>query len=366
MKSFIFLMSLIILPRITILCITILCITTACYKSDPISIGGKTRIFQLQNINTFYTDTLNLYGEYLGYVHDSSYVVINETLIILSKNCLSWTQSRIQIVVPLLPKQSNIYVVVNGTKIFYDDENYYQNIFVLPYPPFSYVPIPAGNFDMGSNEFDISNEQPIHNVILTKSIYVSIYEVNQRLYSVVMNENPSSIQYNDYPVYNVSWLDAIKFCNKLSLLDGLDCVYDIIDFTENVYFNTTANGWRLPTEAEWEYFTDLKISNENELLEYAWFSNNSTLNPHSVGLLKPNRFGLYDVLGNVWEWCWDWYKEDYYSISPLINPTGPLTGTERIIRGGSCDDGKLYVRKEYRTSYKDNDKIGFRIIKNEE
>ena len=344
--------------------ITIFFIVTACYESDPIIISGKTQIFKLQDTITYYTDTLTLFGENLGTIQDSSYIIINDTIQIKSADCFTWTQSKIQIIVPSLPMESTIYVVVSGKKVYYDTANYYQNLIVLPYPPFNYISVPSNNFYMGSKEFGIVNEQPVHNVVLTKSIYVSTNEITQQLYFAVMNENPSTIQYSDYPVYDVTWLAAIKFCNKLSLLDELDSVYTIIDSTNYISFDTTANGWRLPTEAEWEYFTDLQINNENELLEYAWFSNNSTLNPHSVGLLRPNRFGLYDVLGNVWEWCWDWYREDYYSVSPTVDPTGPINGTERVIRGGSCNDGKIIVRKEYRATNKNDTKIGFRIVRN--
>ncbi len=349
-----------------IVVIAICIIFSACYESEPIIIGGKTRIFKLQDTITFYSDTLTLYGENLGKATNLSYIVINDIDTIKSDNCINWTQSKIQFVVPSLPLKSTIYVVVADKKIYYDAQNYYQNLIVLPYPAFDYVLIPVGSFDMGSDEFGIPNEQPIHNVMLTKDIYVSTCEVNQRLYSLIMQENPSTIKYNNYPVYNVSWLDAIRFCNKLSLLDGLKPVYEIINSTNYVSFDIDANGWRLPTEAEWEYFADISVDNEKQLLEYAWFYTNSTLNPHSVGKLKANKYSLYDILGNVWEWCWDYYREDYYSISPLVNPTGPTEsiGAGRVIRGGSCDDGKILVRKEYRTTNKSNEKIGFRIVKN--
>ena len=348
-----------------ILLIILCCITYSCYESEPIVLGGKTRIFKLQDTITFCTDTFTLYGEHLGIVQDSSYIIINDSLRIESKECVTWMQSKIQIVIPLLPKYSTIYVVVNGKKVLYNNENYYQNIIVLPYPSFNSVLIPAGEFDMGSSEFEIANEQPIHKVILTKSFIASVCEINQRLYSAVMKDNPSFLKYNDYPVYNVTWLDAIKFCNRLSLMDSLEPVYEIIGDSNNVIFNQEASGWRLPTEAEWEYFADIKINNENTLLEYAWFSNNSSLNPHSIGTKKANKYGLYDVLGNVWEWCWDWFKEDYYNVSQMVNPVGPINATEsRVIRGGSCDNGKVIVRKEYRGIYDNEAKIGFRIVRN--
>jgi hypothetical protein len=335
-----------------------------CSESEPINIGGKPRIFQLENPNTFYTDTLFIYGENLGVMHDSTYLVINDTLRIFSFDCLRWTNSRIDLIVPKLPAQSNFYVVINGQRITVNNNNYYQNINVLPYPPFATVLINRGSFEMGSEEFGIANEMPIHTVQLTRDIWVSTYEVTQRLYSVIMGVNPSEIKGNDLPVYNVSWLDAINFCNKLSEEDGLTQVYTILP-NGFVSFDTDANGWRLPTEAEWEYFSQVDINNDfgnDDLSKFAWFANNSGGQPHTVGKLQPNSFGLYDVLGNVWEWCWDFYRSDYYSISPLVNPTGPQDGTVRVKRGGSYKDGRLLVRTQNRTT-SENPKVGFRVVR---
>jgi hypothetical protein len=336
-----------------------------CSESEPIKIGGKPKIYQLENPNTFFTDTLSIYGENLGLMQDSSYLMINDTLRISSYDCLKWTNSRIDLIVPKLPMQSTFYVVVDAQKIMIDKDNYYQNITVSPYPPFSTVLINSGSFEMGSAEFGIADEMPVHLVQLTRNILVATCQITQRLYSTIMDENPSEIKGNDLPVYNVSWLDAIIFCNKLSEEDGLKQVYTILP-NDFVSFDTDANGWRLPTEAEWEYFSQVDISNDfgnDELSKFAWFANNSGLQPHAVGKLQPNSFGLYDVLGNVWEWCWDYYRADYYSISPLVNPLGPQNGTVRVMRGGSCDDGKILVRTQSRTTPSQKTKIGFRIVR---
>jgi len=338
-----------------------------CSNSEPIKIGGEPQIYQLENPNTFYTDTLSIYGENLGRMQNSSYLVINETLQISSFNCLKWTNSKIDFIVPKLPKNSTFYVVVNAQKVMVNKTNYYQNINVLPTPSFATVLINSGVFEMGSEEFGIPDESPVHTVQITKSIYVLECEVTQRLYSVIMDENPSEIKGNDLPVYNVSWLDAIKFCNKLSDENDLKQVYTITGNDLYVSFDTLANGWRLPTEAEWEYFSQIHIGNDfsNEALgKFAWFSNNSVLQPHTVGKLQANSFGLYDILGNVWEWCWDYYNADYYSISPLVNPIGPQNGTVRVRRGGSCDNGKLLVRTHCRFTSATNPKTGFRIVRN--
>ena len=341
-------------------------ILLGCRESEPIKIGGNPKIYQLENNNTFYTDTLSIYGENLGMMQDFNYLVINDTLQISSFDCLRWTNSKIDLIVPKLPAQSTIYVVVESQKVMLNENDFEQNIYVLPYPPFVAVLINGGSFEMGSEEFGIPDELPVHTVQLTKDFWASTCEITQRLYSIIMDENPSEIKGNDLPVYDVSWLDAIKFCNKLSDEDGLQQVYTIIE-NDNVSFDTDAKGWRLPTEAEWEYFSQVRTSDFNDemLGKFAWFAYNSGLQPHNVGKLQANSFGLYDVLGNVWEWCWDYYHSDYYSISPQVNPLGPQNGTARVKRGGSCDDGKLLVRTHCRSTSASNPKIGFRIVRND-
>lgn len=339
---------------------------TACYESEPVTNSGEPLLFKLQDSNTWYADTLTLYGENLGLPADSSYLVLNDTTIIQSKDCLRWTASKIEFIVPKLPSESTIYVVVNGNTVFYDSVSYYQQLSVTAFPAFDYAFVPVGNFNMGSDEFTLSDEKPIHNVLLNASLYVSCYEVSQHLYSTMMGNNPSDLKHGSYPVYNVTWIDAIRFCNTLSLAAGLAPAYTIIESSLYVSFDTTANGWRLPTEAEWEYFSAITLNTDTDINDYAWFASNSSSSPKTTGLLKPNSFGLYDVLGNVWEWCWDYYAARYYDISPVVNPLGPATGENRVIRGGSCDDGKVIIRNQYRagclTINKDT-KIGFRIVR---
>lgn len=194
--------------------------------------------------------------------------------------------------------------MVATQKVPYDGKHYKQQLHVAPYPPFGYALIPAGRFNMGSTAFAISDEHPVHEVQIATSLYVGTCEVTQCLYSVLMDANPSDIKHENYPVYNVSWLDAIRFCNALSLAAGLVPVYTIIESPFYVSFNASADGWRLPTEAEWEYFSAIDDAFlESSFPSYAWFSGNSGLSPKTVGLLAPNSFGLHDVLGNVWEWC---------------------------------------------------------------
>lgn len=349
---------------LSLLSLIIFIFILSCADSNPVTLGGDPKIYKLQDSNTYFTDTISIYGENLGKSRDSSYLVFNDTFRISSLNCLKWTNSNIQFVVPKLPFASKFFVVIDGKKLFFAADKYYHNLNINPYPPISLILVPSGSFKMGTEQFGIKNEAPVHSVQLTQSFYVSKYEITQRLYNLVIGNNPSDVTGNEFPVYNITWLEAIKFCNILSKIDGLDTVYTITSNNNYVSFDTTANGWRLPTEAEWEYFAQINLNDSDSLNYFAWFSINSGLQVHNVGKLMPNSLGLYDVLGNVWEWCWDYYKDDYYSISPVVNPTGPLSGTERVMRGGSYQDSKLFVRTHCRAANTAKPKVGFRVVKN--
>ncbi|MDR0926377.1 MAG: formylglycine-generating enzyme family protein [Ignavibacteria bacterium] len=349
------------------LSLTLLLSLTACYESELPDFGGEPIIYKIQDTVTCYMDVFAIYGENLVGSGDSNYVVFNDTLRLYSSECEQWTQSKITLVMPKLPYNSTVYVVVNGKKVYYDkNSHYYQNILVNPYPEFATASIPAGTYNMGCADFGIANEMPVHKVILTRNLLVSTCEVTQRLYRTLMNANPSDEIDDTLPVYNVEWLDAVRFCNKLSIADGLQAVYTIIDSPLYVSYDATAKGWRLPTEAEWEYFSqmDSEDNTDNAIGNVAWYSYNSGLIPHSCGQLNPNKYGLYDVLGNVWEWCWDYYDANYYGISPQTNPMGAMVSDSRVYRGGSVDDAKLLVRPTCRISTNEAPKIGIRIVRN--
>ena len=177
---------------------------------------------------------------------------------------------------------------------------------------------------------------------------MSIYEITQWQYESIIGLNPSKEEGvgPEYPVYYVSWCGAVKFCNRLSEQMGYEKCYTESGDWECDF---SKNGYRLPTEAEWEYacragtdtyfytgnvlsYSDGKTSTDLDKAEL-YGSNRSNL--HRVGRKEPNAFGLYDMHGNVCEWCNDWYGESYYSSSPSNNPTGPNSGSERVDRGGS-------------------------------
>ena len=254
--------------------------------------------------------------------------------------------------------------------------------------------VKGGTFTMGDIWGDgDGDEKPIHRVTLKvpdytqipieelingiisnpplKDFYLGIYEVTQRLYQQVMGSNPSYFEGEDLPVESVTWYDAIDFCNKLGESEGLIPCYTING--TSVICNFSANGYRLPTEAEWEYAArsggrdDRKLSgtnNEYDLGSYAWYDENSENKTHPVGYKRPNDLGLYDMSGNVWEWCWDWYHN--YSSSSLCDPTGPATGKSRVLRGGSWNYYSYGCRAAGRSNsdptYRDNG-LGFRVLR---
>jgi formylglycine-generating enzyme required for sulfatase activity len=204
------------------------------------------------------------------------------------------------------------------------------------------VLIPAGEFLMGSPPSDddaLPPEKPQHRVRITWPFYLGVHEVTQGQYRAVMGQDPSHFKgSDDLPVESISWDDAIAFCNKLSEREGLKPCYP-----SGAGAQSGGTGYRLPTEAEWEYacragsktrygFGDTAA----RLGEFAWCRDNSDGKTHPVGQKLPNDWGLYDMRGNVGEWCGDWYEEGYYRNSPGADPLGPSLGTARVFRGLGC------------------------------
>jgi len=183
--------------------------------------------------------------------------------------------------------------------------------------------VKGGKFRMGSNRGG-HDEMPIHEVVLN-DFYIGKYEVTQAQWYSVLDKDPSQRYFagcDSCPVERVTWNHVIEFIKKLNEKTGLN--------------------YRLPTEAEWEYAArggpmshGYKYSGGNLLDSVAWYDANSGNEAHQIGMKKPNELGIYDMSGNVYEWCSDLYSEDYYHMSEENNPPGPAEGTERVIRGGS-------------------------------
>jgi formylglycine-generating enzyme required for sulfatase activity len=251
-----------------------------------------------------------------------------------SKNGNSYLQNRVEKFVDSLSENINNPVVHTPKIVSADDM----------------VLIPAGEFIMGTDRSPShTNEEPTHTVYLD-AYYIDKYEVTQRQYKEVMGENPSVWIGSDMPVEVVSWFDAKEYCEKV--------------------------GKRLPTEAEWEKAAKggrddiwAGTTDRENLGEYAWHNINARQKAHPVGQKKPNGYGIYDMSGNLYEWVSDWYKGQYYNISPKKNPTGPEEGLQRVLRGGSWDNHWYGIRTTRRIAQEPSMKTtyyGFRCAKSAE
>ena len=237
------------------------------------------------------------------------------------------------------------------------------------------VEIPAGKFLMGSSEDEQDRlpDEQLHDVTLAAFRMAATAVTREQYQSVMGIDSALEMENPKHPVTDVSWFDAITFCNRASKAKGLDPSYQIIG--RYVRWNPSANGYRLPTEAEWEYAARAGNQTrwfygdeEQHLGEYAWFEANSYGQCHPVGELKPNAWGLYDMHGNVWEWCWDVYGS--YPRLATQNPRGPgswffPTSKYRVLRGGSFQRAPGNLRSAHRDRSEPNFRfrlIGFRCV----
>jgi formylglycine-generating enzyme required for sulfatase activity len=242
------------------------------------------------------------------------------------------------------------------------------------------VRINGGTFMMGSpaSEPDRSDDEVQH-IVTVSSFYMGKYEVTQREWREVMGSSPSRFRGDDLPVECVSWYDAVEYCNKRSQREGLAAAYSI--YGTNVTWNKNANGYRLPTEAEWEYacragtITPFSTGN-NITTSQANYNGNYPYNGNTkgtyrekttpVGSFVPNAWGLYDMQGNVSEWCWDWYG--HYARGAQTDPMGARSLPFRVHRGGAWNDVARRLRSACRFSSIPDSRVyyvGFRLARSE-
>ena len=189
------------------------------------------------------------------------------------------------------------------------------------------------------------NEKPAHSVTLS-GYYIGKYEVTQKQWVEIMGSNPSYRKGDNLPVEYVGWNEVHEFISRLNAKTG--------------------KNYRLPTEAEWELAAHggnssrgYKYSGSNNIDAVAWYVGYSQI--HTVGTKSPNELGIYDMSGNVWEWCSDWYGKNYYNNSPSSNPKGPSSGASRVLRGGRCSNNASDCRVSNRSSSSTMDPSGFRL-----
>ncbi|WP_420209266.1 formylglycine-generating enzyme family protein [Candidatus Electronema sp. JC] len=237
----------------------------------------------------------------------------------------------------------------------------------LPLPDLELVFVQGGEFMMGDDNGEYDDEKPAHRVLVS-GFWMSRFQVTQRLWQAVIGNNPSEFKGERRPVELVSWDDAQDFLRKLNALPEMQKFIRPLD--------PPGAAFRLPTEAEWEYAArggmysqDYKYAGSDRAKQVAWHDANSGGETHEVGLLLPNELGLYDMSGNVWEWCGDWFSGKYYAACQqqglVENPQGPDRGEYRVLRGGSffhysqrcCAVYRLDNPREDR-----NDGIGFRLV----
>lgn len=233
-----------------------------------------------------------------------------------------------------------------------DEDNYIKDQtptqalnFTVEGVSFKMILVEAGTFQMGSL-YSNDNQRPVHNVTISHDYYLAETEVTQSLWKAVMGYNPSKYVGNNNPVENVNWEACHEFCIKLSQLTGVN--------------------FRMPTEAEWEYAArggnqskGYIYSGSNNVNEVAWYEVERT---HPVKAKSPNELGLYDMSGNVWEWCSDWFGS--YGENAITDPTGPLSGNEHVLRGGWAGQIKSYCTTTFRWGYAPSVKgegLGFRL-----
>ncbi len=313
-------------------------------------------------------EEIGIRGENFYAVRGASYVEFEgESSRIPATDYTKWSDDLIIVKVPTGAATGDVIVYVRGQASNRESIEIQEDNILLEQSL-----IPAGSFRMGTADVEI-----------TKPFYMSKYEITYENWKSVMFQYPPAAQAHvpedlTKPIARITWYDAIEFCNELSKRERFEEVYEIDGNT--ITADWDANGYRLPTEAEWEYAAraggDTKYGkgedgNPGDVQQMAWHVSNSNTEVHPVGQKQANAYMLYDMLGNVSEWCWDWFGAEYYSTDDkYIDPRGPenIDGT-KVIRGGSYMDGVNKTTVTYRFSMSPSQYqfyLGFRVVRNAE
>jgi hypothetical protein len=305
----------------------------------------ETKIFRLSSNEYYLGDTIVIEGKDFGTSNSDVILSFRNSdsleLFIMpnDKNIIEWTQTKIKYLNDL--KFNADFVIVGHNGLPYDS----IEINNLTYPFVDYVEIPSGTFTQGSlNGF--TDERIVRDVTISKNLLVARHELSQKLWTLVFDYNNSPRVNEKLPISNITWTEAILYCNELSKMYGLDTCY--IQESGKYNFNTSADGWRLPTEAEWEYIANFSNIDQNQLSQFAWYNANSGYNAQFIGSKRMDFAGLYDLFGNVWEWCFDDYNPEYREGNQ-IDPIEPISNNRKVRRGGGYQSGELYCRVSNRT-----------------
>ena len=299
--------------------------------ADPAPIMGTLNVMSTPGMAEVYVD-----GKLIGRTPMMHDVLVGSRKVVISKQGFKNFEQSISVV-------ENKMTDIVATMVEYKDEPYIETVKGLN---MKMIFVEGGTFAMGSTSGD-SDEKPVHNVTLD-SYYIGETEITQAQWRAIMGSNPSSYTGDNRPVESVSWEDAQEFCKKLSELTGKRYV--------------------LPTEAQWEYAArggkkskGYTYSGSNNVSEVAVYDTSSHSNVKSK---MPNELGIYDMSGNVWEWCSDWYGSSYYSSSPQTNTQGPSSGSDRVLRGGSwgSDSGNCRVANRGSSPSARYYDSGFRVV----
>jgi len=310
-------------------------------------------------------------GSNFGDGQNNNYVTING---VIAEVYTSWKNMKIVVEVPTGATSGDVIVYVNGQMSNAMNLEIQTDVLLLEQSL-----VPGGKFNMGANDEALGFNLPVHEVIITKPFYMTKYEISQAMWDEISTIEDNSYNIGeDNPVERVSWLNCCKFCNTLSIREGFKPVYTITG--EEVTANWEANGYRLPTEAEWEWaaragsdwrYGKGQDGNKGIVNNLSWHNENSGNSTHPIGQKEPNFFGLYDMLGNVKEWCWDWFDgEYYYETNNNIDPKGPSEDKDggKSLRGGSYTEDKLKTTCSYRWGEQHTREseyyIGFRVARN--